>query len=62
MYHLDAQFLTHVFLCCNIFLFILEAVGLPVSTRNLRMYPMFNVEASSKSYPSGRCAAITNVA
>jgi hypothetical protein len=26
------------------------------------MYPMFNVEASSKSYPSGRCAAITNVA
>jgi hypothetical protein len=62
MHYLDAQFLTHVFFGCKFCLFILETTGLPVPTRNLRIYPMFKVGATSKNYPPGRYALISKAA
>jgi hypothetical protein len=60
-YHLDALFLIQVYLGSKFCLSVLETVGLRVSTRHLKDFPLFCVCPAIKNCPSARCASAANV-
>jgi hypothetical protein len=56
--HIDALFLINVYKGAKFCAFVLEAVGLHISTQNIRKFSMFS--CSSSHCPTARCVSATN--
>jgi hypothetical protein len=59
-HQLDAIFVINVFLGFKSFPSAMDIIGLRVTTRNLRDFPLFHVSSFYKNCPSGRCATAAN--